>query len=43
MVQHFLLSAEARNLSLIKIAKMNDFQAIAILGKFVGLKPWASP
>lgn len=29
MAQHFLLSAEARNLSLIKIAKMNDFQAIA--------------
>lgn len=29
MAQHFLLSAEARNLSLIKIARMNDFQAIA--------------
>lgn len=29
MAQHFLLSTEARNLSLIKIAKMNDFQAIA--------------
>ena len=29
MAQHFLLSAEARKLSLIKIAKMNDFQAIA--------------
>ncbi|MFL1707360.1 IS1595 family transposase [Campylobacter sp. MOP7] len=29
MAQHFLLSAEARKLSLIKIARMNDFQAIA--------------
>ncbi len=29
MVQHFLLSAKAHNLSLIKIARMNDFQAIA--------------
>lgn len=25
MVQHFLLSAKAHNLSLIKIARMNDF------------------
>ncbi|MFC2747562.1 MAG: transposase [Campylobacter concisus] len=29
MVQHFLLSAEARKLSLIKISRTNDFQAIA--------------
>ena len=29
MAQHFLLSAEARKLSLVKIARMNDFQAIA--------------
>ena len=29
IAQHFLLSAEARKLSLIQIAKMNDFQAIA--------------
>lgn len=38
MAQHFLLSAEARSLSPIAIARMSEHEAVKVMKSFVGVR-----